>query len=380
MKKNQKITVISVLVLIGLATTWLFYNQATGKFVSDLTSHIANALNKNSPSYSLTSIIYNLLYNYVGGKLAIAVFLSIVTILTIDVTKKVLEYYMKSENEFLIWIYAILLNFAIAIYVPFIYPRWNVGVQEGNEWHNSTYICMKLLGMIALLIYFKIEKKYLKKIEIPEYILFCLILILVNSVKPNFIVVFAPTMLIFLIIDFFKNIKNKKSIMNIIIFGCAVLISLPVLIFQSCALYGEDSESGIAISFLALLKHYHKYPVFSIIQSAAFPIFIILTNLKAVIKERKYLFIVVLNIVALIEYLFLIETGERAWDANFSWGYSFSLFMAFLISVTILYNSEKEERKYKETYFTIGYTLLALHILIGINFFIKLLMGFNYTR
>ena len=378
MKKNQKIIVVIILVIISLTTIWLFYNQAIGKYYSDLNSHIEAALDNNISNYSILGIIYKVLDIYCGKNLGIAIFLTCMIILNIYVTKKLLEYYMKPNTQYRIWIYAILLNFAIAIYIPFIHTYWNIGVQEANEWHNSTYICMKAAGILAILLFLKIENNYLQKIDIYEYILFCIALSLVNAIKPNFILAFAPTMLIYLIIDFFKNIKNKKAIINIIIFGCAVLISLLVLVYQWKVLYVEDFEAGIRIDKMSLLKRIHKYPIISMVQSAAFPLFILVTNFKRIIKDRKYSFIYLFSLIALLEYLFLKETGLRAQHGNFEWGYSFSLMIAFITSVSILEEIRERELEDKKYYLAMGYTLLSLHILSGLAYFCFLIQGYLY--
>lgn len=376
MKKCQKIMVATILLVIAIFSAYLFYNQATGKFFSDLATQIDYALN-GAYQYSITGQIYKLIINYLGGYIGIAIFLSIVTIVNIFITKKVLEYYIKEKRTFLIWIYSILLNFIIAIHIPLIYKMWVVGVQEPTEWHNSTYICMKPLGLLAILLYFSIEKNYLEKIDMRKYILFCIILILVNSVKPNFIAVFAPTMLIFLIIDFFRK-GDKKAIRNMIIFGCAVLISLPVLFYQQSVLYADNSGSTIQLGFMTVLKIYNEKPIISLIQSAAFPLFVLITNFKTIIKERRYSFVFVLNIVALAEYILLEETGKRAAAGNFAWGYSFSLMMAFICSVAIISNLSKKEEKPGKIYFGISYSLLTLHILSGLVYFGRLLLGCQY--
>lgn len=375
---TDKIVLTVLFLILGCMTTWIFYNQANGKFQSDLILHINSAVNSTGEQYTITKPIYRFIHMYLGGNLGIAIFLSLVIIGTIILTKKALDYYSTNPKERTIknWAYAFLLNFAIAIFIPFVHNAWNSGVQEANEWHNSTFICMKLLGIAIMLLYFKMSEKYLSKIETKNYILFVILLLLVNSIKPNFIIAFAPTMLIFLIIDFIKNIKDKKSVINIIIFGSAVLISLSILVYQAKVLYGVDDGSGIGIGFMTLLKAYHKYPVISLIQSIAFPLFILLTNMKTIAKDRKYSFVWIMNTVALAEYLFLQETGIRALDGNFDWGYSFTLMMAFIASVALFENIRKDKSK---VYNVAGYLLLAGHIISGIIYFIRLMLGYTFA-
>lgn len=380
MKKYQKIIIAILLFIISISSIYLFNNQAKGIFPSDLPIHINSAINSNGlkGQYTITKFMYKFIYNYLGGNLGISIFLSIIVATTIIATKKMLKYYLPDEKDFKLYLYAIALNFVIAIFIPGISNCFNSGFQEPTEWHNSTYTIMKLLGIIVVMVFFKIEKEYLKKIKLKDWILFTLLLIFINLVKPNFILAFAPAMLVFLIIDFCRNIKNKKAIVNMFLFGLAVLISLTVLLYQSTVLYGEGSDSGITFGFMVLLKQYNTHPYLSLIQSTAFPLFILLTNFKTVIKDRKHSFVWTMNLFALGEYLFLSETGVRALDGNFDWGYSFTLMLIFLSSLSILNNVRKNKTK-NRIYLILAYTLLFLHLICGIIYFGRLLGGASYA-
>ncbi len=297
--------------------------------------------------------------------------------LNIIITKKVLELYTPCKNSITLWIYAILLNFVIAIHLQFNNHFWIVGVQEANEWHNSTYLFMKLIGMLVILLYFEIKGTYLNKIETKNYIFFVILLILVNAIKPNFILAFAPTMFVFLVIDFFHNIKNKKAILHIFIFGIAVLISLSVLLFQKEALYSDGTNSvAIGLEPFRLLSVYNKFPILAILQSAAFPIFMYATNIKTVLRDERMRFILLFNVVAFAEYIFLYEKGTRMVHGNFEWGYNFALMIAFISSIPLLEYRKSNTKNY--LYSIIAYTLLALHAVNGLIYFALLLCGKSY--
>ena len=384
MKYLKKIVLIIILAIVAISSAFLFYNQAIGNYYSDLHPHISTALSDKMPQkkYSITNVLYFILYNYFGKEYGIAIFLSLVTITNILITKKVLEYFLDSSKEELLWAYAILLNFNIAIFIPELsYGRWVVGIQSANPWHNSTYICMKGLGLLSLLLFYKMKENYLQKIEFKKYILFVFLLSITNAIKPNFIMVFSPAMAIYLLIDFILNIKNIKSVKNIFIFGSAVLISLLVLIYQSMILFQNSATdgSGIEFGFFKFLTHWHKYPIISIIQSSLFPLFILITNFKTIIGNFKYSFILTMNITGLIQYSFLNETGLRIYHGNFSWGYSFALFMSFLSAIAILEKSKITERKYKKLYLITGYTLFSAHTLLGIIYYLRVVMGYPYV-
>ncbi len=379
MEKWKKLIITVLVAFAGGCCIYLFYNQALGVFPSDLGAHIAAALDSGNLQYTITKPVFRFVFRYMGGNLGIAVFLSAIIVITFFATKRLLDFYLDYEEKdsFEIYIIAILLNFVLAVYIPFIHGYWNVGVQEPTEWHNSTYIIMKLFGMAALLLYFKIEEKYLSGISKKDWILFCIYLTITNSVKPNFILAFAPAMLFFLIIDFSKHYRDRHAVANMIIFGCAVLVSLTVLLWQSYVLYGQETGDGIRIGFADMLSRWHRWPLISLIQSAAFPLFILISNIKEIFGDKKHLFAWIMNGIALAQYLFLHEIGSRVEHGNFDFGYSFTLMLVFASSISIIYKQRKNHSRSK-LYFASGYLLFTLHAAAGMIYFIKLLRGGSY--
>ena len=150
------------------------------------------------------------------------------------------------------------------------------------------------------------------------------------------------------------------------------------MIYQNAILYEADSGNSIELGYMTVLKMYHDYPIISLIQSAAFPLFILITNFKTILRKHEYSFIALMNVFGLLEYLFLQEKGIRLADANFTWQYLFTLFLAFVSSIIIIDNRRKENSTKNKTYFSICYILLILHLSSGIYYFTKLLMGYNY--
>lgn len=156
---------------------------------------------------------------------------------------------------------------------------------------------------------------------------------------------FAPTAAIFLLIDLIKNYKDKNAWKNVFLLGGCVLVLCFVLLYQNIVLFGENSDSSIKISFMRILRRYNEHPFISLIQSVAFPLFVLICNFKTVIKNRKYRFSLILNTFGISETLFLQETGSREMHGNFDWGYSFTIMIAFIMAVAIIKNYAPQERK-----------------------------------
>ena len=93
MKRYQKLIISIILVIITVLLTFLFYKHATGQYTSDLPLHIY----LNASSYSILQLFYKFIINYLGGHFSIAIFLALVELANILLTKKVLKSYMKSK-------------------------------------------------------------------------------------------------------------------------------------------------------------------------------------------------------------------------------------------------------------------------------------------
>lgn len=80
---------------------------------------------------------------------------------------------------------------------------------------------------------------------------------------------------------------------------------------------------------------------------------------------------------ALLEYLFLCESGARREHGNFSWGYCFALYLIYAVSTLWLYRNLKEWHeaggirtgsRTRGLYLLLALLLLCLHLYFGIEF------------
>ncbi len=82
-----------------------------------------------------------------------------------------------------------------------------------------------------------------------------------------------------------------------------------------------------------------------------------------------------------MEYFLFSEKGARDMDANFSWGYAFTIILIFGISlitwISDLRNAEKKSIVRKGYLGACG-IVLAYHTYCGLLFFIRLCMGVSY--
>ncbi|MBP5494847.1 MAG: hypothetical protein J6X97_07090 [Lachnospiraceae bacterium] len=411
MKSDKKNKIINAFFIIPAVIGFTFYcfelvllhyNQTlfpvTGKHESDLFAHIEMAL--DGWGYSILAVIYRLfaLLPEFGFHFAIASFLCICEAGTIALTYIIFRN-SKIETKAAIVLTA-MSGFVAPAYIRAIQPYRYIGYQSGSIWHNSTYIVMKFTALICIVLYLAISAKYKEKLSAGELIAFAILLAITTSVKTNFILVFAPVALLFLIIDRILGVPLKR----LLLCALTVIPSVAVILFQEYVLFGEDTGNGIIIDPLYSVYLRAEKPYFTMILSAAFPILILLFNIIPVIRDtfldfkdkkrglthRFFLLSWAMWFVAFVEYILLRETGQRELDDNFAWGYDFCLFILFVVSIIYFAKTIKEIIEtmrnkefaaidvFKTLFVVLTAALLIYHTYCGVFFFVRLTQGITF--
>ena len=401
-KKTQKLNKKDMLGLIlwiiglivyGIACTYLYYNQAQfepgGKFESDLAAHISMAM--DGWGYSVTAIVYRLLFMLPLSELWVALFLALFTIGAIWLTCYVLKPYIAGRLTRIS--VAAATGFAMPFYIAAIHAQRYIGYQSPSVWHNSTYIVMKVFATAALFLCFRIARNY-QKLDWKKCVLFAILLALTTATKTSFVAVFAPVALIMLIADGFAGVPVKK----LLLVATTIIPTILVVLFQEAVLFGEDTGNGIVIEFGYTVFLRAEKPQYTMILSALFPVLIFLFNIVPVLKDtwqdfkikkqnlthREFLVSWGMWFFGALELLFLKETGTRIMDANFAWGYNYCLFILFIFSCVYLIKNLRSAtflRGSKIAKMIYGISMagiLGYHVYCGIYFFLQLLEGTTY--
>lgn len=377
MKRDRviKIGLWAVLLIYGVLCVYLYYRQTLHvsgtPYESDLSSHIRTAVNQHW-FYSFLALLYQLFYMTPFGGQLTAVFLGVVTIGTIYVTYRLFQELLSQYNikDEVLLLFALLCNIAMPFYVWIVQGSRYIGYQSATIWHNPTYICMKFFGVISALYYLRLEKKYRQGLTWKEWVTMALLFAVTTLVKPNFLMVFAPAMAIFLLADLIK----RENFRNIFIFGLTVLPSLLVILWQSVILFGADTGNGIEIHFGYTFTRFSQHPIATLLLSIVFPLYVLLFAWKELLRDRGYLFSWVVWGIGLLMVTFLTETGERAGDGNFLWGYYFGIFLILIYSIKKLL----EKRFLRHGAYLVGLLFLGYQCYCGIVFFVRLCLGEPY--
>lgn len=391
-KKFSKDKIITILLMIanliyGGLLVYLHYNQTlfeVGKpFESDLPFHIKMAVEDNW-YYSFTAFVYVFLYKLPWANLLVGFFLAICEVTTIYGTYLLLkelwkQYELKINTSATLGM-SMALNFVMAFYVKAVNARHYIGYQNASIWHNSTYICMKLVAVFVLWYFLRLMHSYKTRLTVKEWVLFTLLVALSTGVKPSFLMVFAPVMAIMLLIDWIKGTKFSK----VFLFGLTVIPSLLIILWQNLVLFGADTGNSFIIKPFYTLAQRSDNPKVALLFSVLFPAVVGIFHIKDVWKDKLYLGSLMVWLFGFLEVFLFVESGTRSKDANFMWGYSISLFVLFVISlVRWIRDCKNKEFLGKCKPIRYGYlagagALFLYHVISGIWFFGILLSGATY--
>ena len=417
---SKKITDTIFIIITSICFTFycfrlvlLHYNQTlypiTGKYESDLFAHIEMAL--DGWGYSILAVFFRL-FSYLNDfwfHFAIAALLCIFEAGALSLTYILLRKYKVGTKTAIV--FSAFTGFAMPFYIRAIQPYRYIGYQSGSIWHNSTYIAMKFFALLCIMLFLAISEKYREKLNVGALIAFSLLLAATTSVKTNFILVFAPVALLFLIIDAILGVKIK----NIILCALTVIPSILVILFQEYVLFGESTGNGIIIDPLYSVYLRAEKPYFTMILSLVFPLMVLFYNFIPVLRDtvldfkdkkrglshRFFILAWGMWFVGFCELILLRETGARELDDNFAWGYDFCVFILFVVSVLYFAKNvsllskkiilcdmsdntdirEKEKRPAKG--FGIAYQIAAFAALLyqvycGVYFFVRLSQGLTF--
>lgn len=368
----------------GVACLYLYYMQSIQPldydnryFQSDLPYHISMIID-DGWYYSFTAYAYQLLY-FLAGKSTclIAAFLAVVTVWTVLLTEKLLRILLNRKTRDVQTLGgALILNMVMPFFFEWAGRYRYVSYQSGNLWHNSTYLCMKLFAIASLLCYFEIEKNYREHIAWKQWLLFAVMLIVTTGIKPSFLTVFAPAMALKLLWDLFHKVSFKQ----IFVFGCAVLPACGVVLWQNAVLFGEETGQGFSFQPWFTFSLHADRPKAAVLCSIAFPLVVLVFSVKELLKDKKYFFAWLMTGIGFLEALLLAETGSRANDGNFLWGYCFAIFYIFVVSFAKwleLWKRKEHPWVYRVMLVVAGVVLLY-QLYCGVYFFIRLLCGETY--
>lgn len=412
-KKDKIIDIIvfSILLVIATAVTFtLFYRQTLGSpetgYHSDMKAYILEMQGLDS-GYSFPYPIFfrlaALIHLFVGPELAVALATVLLNSTSIVLMKWALNHLtwetlrdalgkQKWVAGVLISTVAVSLFFASMLFTPdWIYlPGINykyLGVFTGNPFHNATYMATRPFAILAFLWCGKLlgnyEQGYSGKwknaesgVNMRDYLLFALFLLLTTMTKPSFTIVLVGVVGLIMV---YRMICSKfRNFLPSLQLGLCFIPTFIDLLYQYKGVFvpEEGAEGGIGFSLGEVWGMKCDNIPLAICLAAAFPLLVLLLNFKQLKSNVLYRFSWQIYLMGFVMAFFLYEKGSRKPDFNFSWGYMHGIFFAFVGALIVLLQATAGRKK--PLLLVVQWLSYLCHVACGIIYFRGILQGQLY--
>lgn len=381
---------------------FLFYRQACeyqGIYYSDMKpyiQHVQGIEGVYSFPYPILFWLTGLFAAVCSWEMAIALAVALLNSLSVVLVRyyagQLLEEadWNRQVRRVLEWVLAVLVFapfFISMIYSPrgvaflgFDYTYRCMGIYTPNPYWNATYLATRPFSILCFFQGVRLLRHYEERFSRREGVLFGISLLLTTMTKPSFTFVVVPVMGIIML--WRLAACRFRTLRSTIYLGLCFLPTGAVLLYQYFGVFtGENAQgeqTGIGILPGAVWHLYSNNIPLSIFMGLAFPLFMLLMNLRECRKNSLWRFAWQLLAAGLLSFYFLYEKGFRMEHANFSWGYMHGMFFVCLVGIFLMVKNTVEWRKsWKAVFLPAEYAAFLLHMVCGINYFIYVLQGNN---
>ncbi|MCQ2546197.1 MAG: hypothetical protein MJ161_01445 [Clostridia bacterium] len=380
---------IGILVCLFAGFVMLFYRQCiryNGGYISDT---IVYAQDMGDLVHSrMMAFILPWFYRLTGDYYVTAVFLSLIIIATIIASYMLISYLLERENvaaeRWQIQAMSLASLVATAIYIPGIYEHFYMETWTRYSWQSPTQQAMILFSLLSLLMFFRVYDSYMESIKPGQWTGLAVLLFLTAWAKPNFMMVFAPVVIIVFIADLVrrKDYSVGHRLSRIVMLGMA-FVPAGIFILVLNHLEGSvNDHSEIVIRPFFFLEEISCVPLM-IFCSLAFPLVVFAVNYRK-LRDIYYRIICGMTLFGIGEYLLLAESGWKIDHGNFGWGREVAEYILFLAALVLALKNYRDKAfladrpVMRKVYLAAIAVLLAGHIITGIVYLQLVARGHKY--
>ena len=255
-----------------------------------------------------------------------------------------------------------------AVYMPWFNREVYLGQSSPTIWHNPTNMAVKPVALLSFLLFLKMYGDD-RKAKGKEFVILSLLLLLSCFIKPSFVQGFLPAVVVFLLIELIRT--RGESFWFSFKTALAFVPSGLYFLVQFLSMFGSGAERSIGIQPFAVMRLDTAHPLISMLQAVAFPLFVLLVlGWKQVWKDKPLLFSFLFYLIALLEFVLLIEVTEPA-SGNFEWALQLAIF-AFFIMAAVRFYQQKNQKKW---ICMAGNILFLYHVVSGVWYYVYLLLS-----
>lgn len=420
-KKNKLIDAIVFAILFAVAsavTFILFYHQTTGSealYHSDMKAYILEMQGLESgysfpyPVFFKLSALINI---FTEPEMAVAIATLILNSGAMVITKLALNHYTLRQLEQGFakqkWVAGVIISLvAISLFfISMLYPpqgiylpgiKYNyLGVFSANPFHNATYMAARPFAILAFFAYVKLLDSYelgysgkwrscaksengqktVGGVDLIDYVLFSIFLLIATMTKPSFTLVLVGAAGLIMLWRMFRS--KFKNFIPTIQLGLCFIPTFIDLLYQYSGVFVPDAgeEGGVGFTFGGIWGLYCDNIPLAICLAVGFPLAVLVLNYKEVKNNTLFRFSWQIYVMSFLMAFFLGEKGFRWGHFNFSWGYMYGIFFAFVGAVIVLLRKMGEKRKI--WWLALQWLPLLWHVVCGLYYFYGISQGQMY--
>ena len=268
------------------------------------------------------------------------------------------------------------------IYLPGIKYKY-LGVFTPNPFHNATYMAARPFAILAFFKYGELLPVYEQKNAVREhkrdYILFAIYLLLATMTKPSFTIVLVGDAGILMLWRMFRS--RFRNFVPTVWLGVCFIPTFMDLLYQFRGVFvpQEGQEGGIGFTFGHVWAQYCDNLPLAIGLAIGFPILVLLLNYKELRRDSIYRFSWQVYVMSFLMAFFLYEKGFREMDFNFSWGYMYGIFFAFVGALLVLLRATANaDTRKRRIVVAVQWLAYLWHLVCGVYYFWGFLQGAMY--
>ena len=377
-KEIWKIINFLNLALIFIIAYFFILMQVSGMIASDTTLHISfldqyykGEIYIPHPLWHMGTYYLSRLMGVDYGTGASVFTASIITLYAFIIYKvaQALDEYKDNEAK---WYLVTMIALTIGpFFLVNYYSRIYMGPGSPSVWHNVTLLTVKPLALLS--VFYTI--KFFLTNKFKFFLLAIVVTILSIFAKPNFIIVFLPSLVVYVLL---KRYFGKRQLQFTF---AAIILSIAALAYQFINQYesssGSSTGGSIVFDFLGVWSIYTPSVTISILMALGLPFLISLFNYQSVKKNEYIKFTWLLVLFSTILFSCFAESGERYADGNFSWSWMISLGLIYIFTIIEFF------KQYFKMPPLFRYTLLAMmlyQVYVGWYFLIGMFNGINFNQ
>lgn len=261
-------------------------------------------------------------------------------------------------------------------YNPYVYA----GVGSPNTWHSATQMISMVFTVLCVSYVAHMYQEFERLLPemgakasppMRQLALMGALLFLSLFAKPTFMQAFLPAACVFFGVMWIRNPKNSRFFLRVIV---CVIPAVLLMILQYMYYFGIIvPHQGSMI--IEISRDKAVYIFMCVLLTHAFPYYALISCRRRGGKDALYWLTLAFDIVGVLEFLILGESGRRAADGNFGWGMMGAAFMLWLVALIRFTRCALDDFKAKKRVrpqYIGGALLLMWHLASGVYYIVYL--------